>query len=64
VGGHRVPKVAETVLLEAMLCGVGLMEAAGQVFLDAGAPIEPITDGWTWTMREKAYRRMLWQRPG
>jgi hypothetical protein len=56
------PNVADVTVLEAKLCGVGLVNSAGQVLLCAGPPIEPIIDGWTWTMREKAYRRMLHQR--
>jgi len=58
------PAVAEAAVLEAKLCGVGLLGRSGEVLLRAGAPVDPITDGWTWTMREKAYRRMLRLRPG
>jgi hypothetical protein len=52
------PKVPEAAVLEAKLCGVGLMQA-GRVLLDADPPVGPLTDGWTWALREKAYRKML-----
>jgi hypothetical protein len=56
--------VAEAAVLEAKLCGVGLLAQSGEVLLSAGAPVESLTDGWTWAMREKVYRRMLRLRPG
>jgi len=56
------PEVADVTMLEAKLCGVGLVNGTGQVLLGAGPPMEPIIDGWTWLMREKAYRRVLQQR--
>jgi hypothetical protein len=56
--------VPEAAVLEAKLCGVGLVGCSGQVLLNASAPVEPITDGWTWMMREKTYREMLRLRPG
>jgi hypothetical protein len=56
--------VAEVTVLEAKLFGVGLMRQSGQILLDAEPPIDPVTDCWTWLLRERTYRRMLRQRPG
>jgi hypothetical protein len=46
------------VVLEAKLCGVGLLDAAGSVVL-AGEPPDAHADGWAWLLQEKAYGRWL-----
>src|SRR5262245_2278724 len=56
--------VPDVTVLEAKLFGVGLMRQSGQILLDAEPPIAPITDCWTWLLREKTYRRMLRPGPG
>jgi hypothetical protein len=53
------PRVPMAAILEAKLCGVGLMTQGGQVLLDAEPPVVPTVDGWTWLLQEKAYGRML-----
>jgi hypothetical protein len=49
-------------LLEAKLCGVGLIAGAGQIILPAERPAATVIDGWAWLLREKAYRRWLSER--
>jgi hypothetical protein len=44
--------------LEAKLCGVGLLDAAGGVVLE-GEPPAALADGWDWLLQEKAYGRWL-----
>lgn len=55
IAQHRV---REAVLLEAKLCGVGLLDSSGQVVLGSDQP-PPRTDRWVWMLQEKAYRRWL-----
>lgn len=50
---------SSNVLLEAKLCGVGLGDLNGSVFLEAERPECPAIDGWAWLLWEKAYRRWL-----
>jgi hypothetical protein len=45
-------------VLEAKLCGVGLLDPAGGVIL-AGEPPDVTLDGWAWLLREKVYGRWL-----
>jgi hypothetical protein len=49
----------EAVLLEAKLCGVGMVDLKGQVILSPEPPQCPAADGWAWLLGEKAYRRWL-----
>ncbi len=49
-------------LLEAKLCGVGLIAGAGQISLPAERPAGAVIDGWVWLLWEKAYRRWLSER--
>jgi len=49
----------EYVVMEAKLCGVGLLDRERHVLLRAEPPVVPVIDGWTWLFWEKAYRRWL-----
>lgn len=53
--------IADTVILEAKLFGVGVLDPRGQVVLSAAPPVLTTTDGWTWLLAEKAYGRWLRQ---
>jgi hypothetical protein len=53
-----IPDIA---VLEAKLCGVGLLTSHGRLILPAEPPMSATADGWTWLLAEKAYRRWLWQ---
>ncbi len=52
----------DAAVMEAKLCGVGLIEAEGGVILPAERPNLPVVDGWAWLLWEKAYRRWLKER--
>ena len=56
VAADRVP---DAVLLEAKLCGVGILAAGDQVVLPAAKPAGLTRDGWSWLLEEKVYRRWL-----
>ena len=51
----------DTAVLEAKLCGVGLVSPHGRVILSAEPPTLTTADGWTWLLAEKTYRRWLRQ---
>jgi hypothetical protein len=57
----RVPDAA---VLEAKLCGVGIVDPSHRVLLAAAKPVALTRDGWSWLLEEKAYRRWLSGRPG
>jgi len=59
VAADRVP---DAVLLEAKLCGVGILAASDQVVLPAAKPAALTRDGWSWLLEEKVYRRWLGER--
>jgi hypothetical protein len=61
VAADRVP---DAVLLEAKLCGVGILDADHQVLLPAAKPVALTRDRWSWLLEEKVYRRWLGGRPG
>jgi hypothetical protein len=61
VAADRVP---DAVLLEAKLCGVGILDAGYEVLLPAAKPVALTRDGWSWLLEEKVYRRWLGGRPG
>jgi hypothetical protein len=61
VAADRVP---DAVLLEAKLCGVGILDAGYEVLLPAAKPVALTRDGWSWPLEEKVYRRWLGGRPG
>jgi hypothetical protein len=60
VAADRVPDAA---LLEAKLCGVGILDADHKVLLPAAKPVALTRDGWSWLLEEKVYRRWLGGRP-
>jgi hypothetical protein len=55
--------VPDAVLLEAKLCGVGILGAGPRVVLPAEKPVTQTRDGWSWLLEEKTYRRWLSGRP-
>ena len=57
----RGTAMPDTAVLEAKLCGVGLLTLHGRVILLAEPPTSATADGWTWLLAEKAYRRWLRQ---
>jgi hypothetical protein len=59
VAAGRVP---DAVLLEAKLCGVGILAAGDQVVWPAAKPTALTRDGWSWLLEEKVYRRWLGER--
>ncbi len=59
-GRSRIPDAA---ILEAKLCGVGLVGPGGRVVIPAEPPTSHVFDGWAWGLREKAYR-WLCDNPG
>ena len=59
VAAGRVP---DAVLLEAKLCGVGILAAGAQVVLPAAEPTALTRNGWSWLLEEKVYRRWLGER--
>jgi hypothetical protein len=52
----RFPDAA---LLEAKLCGVGILDVNRRVLLPAEKPAGLTVDGWSWLLQEKTYRRGL-----
>lgn len=52
----------DAVVMEAKLCGVGLVGSEGDVLLAADQRDSPVVDGWAWLLWEKAYRRWLTER--
>jgi hypothetical protein len=50
---------SDSVVMEAKLCGVGLLDREGRVLLSGESPVHPVIDGWTWLLWEKSYRRWL-----
>jgi hypothetical protein len=56
VARDRVPDAA---VLEAKLCGVGILDRCGRVLLAGEVPAALTIDGWTWLLQEKTYRRWL-----
>jgi hypothetical protein len=49
----------DAAVMEAKLCGVGLLDQDGRVILPAERPTSDAVDGWAWLLWEKAYRRWL-----
>ena len=54
--GRCVPEAA---MLEAKLCGVGILGPGHRVLLGAENPAGLTRDGWSWLLEEKAYRCWL-----
>jgi hypothetical protein len=53
--------VPDSVVLAAKLCGVGILDARGQVLVAAEPPATVTLDGWAWLLQERTYRRWLSQ---
>ncbi len=53
----------DAMILEAKLCGVGLIDRENRVVLSAEQPTSKVIDGWAWLLWEKTYRRWLKERP-
>jgi len=57
----RIPDAA---VLEAKLCGVGIVDQHRRQLLAAEKPQGLTRDGWSWLLEEKAYRSWLSRRAG
>ena len=57
---HEVAQSEAAVVLEAKLCGVGILCPAGEV-LASEAPTTREMDSWGWMLREQVYRKWLSQ---
>src|SRR6476646_7032604 len=57
----RIPDAA---MLEAKLCGVGIVDQRRRQLLPAEKPEGLTRDGWSWLLEEKTYRRWLARRAG
>jgi len=57
----RIPAAA---MLEAKLCGVGIVDQRRRQLLPAEKPEGLTRDGWSWLLEEKTYRRWLTRRAG
>jgi hypothetical protein len=58
---NRMP---DATMLEAKVCGVGMLDPGHRVLLQAEKPVTLTRDGWSWLLEEKAYRRWLSAPPG
>ena len=56
-------RVPDATMLEAKLCGVGVVDPGHRVLLAAEKPVALTRDGWSWLLEEKAYRRWLSAQP-
>jgi hypothetical protein len=59
----KAQEAPDTVVMEAKLCGVGLLGQDGHVILAAEQPTSGGVDGWAWLLWEKTYRRWLKEQP-
>ena len=57
-------QVPDAVMLEAKLCGVGIVDRRLRQLLAAEEPRGLTRDGWSWLLEEKTYRRWLTRRAG
>jgi hypothetical protein len=55
-------RIPDATILEAKLCGVGILDRCDRVLLSAEKPISLTMDGWSWLLQEKVYRRWLTRR--
>jgi hypothetical protein len=51
--------IRQTAVLEAQLCGVGLLDHGGGVVLQAEPAQGRVVDGWSWLLLERTYRCWL-----
>jgi len=56
-------RVPDATMLEAKLCGVGVVDPGYRVLLAAEKPGALTRDGWSWLLEEKAYGRWLSRQP-
>jgi hypothetical protein len=56
-------RIPDATMLEAKLCGVGILVPGRIVLLQAEKPVDLTVDGWSWLLEEKTYRRWLIRRP-
>jgi hypothetical protein len=52
-------RIPDATILEAKLCGVGVLDWCGRVMLPAEKPVSLTMDGWSWLLQEKVYRRWI-----
>jgi hypothetical protein len=57
-------RIPDAVMLEAKLCGVGIVDQRRRLLLSAEKPEDLTKDGWSWLLEEKTYRRWLTRRAG
>jgi hypothetical protein len=57
-------RVPDATMLEAKLCGVGIVGPGHRALLAPAKPVALTRDGWSWLLEEKAYRRWLSGRSG
>jgi hypothetical protein len=57
-------RIPDAVMLEAKLCGVGIVDQRRRQLLSAEKPEDLTRDGWSWLLEEKTYRRWLTRRAG
>ena len=57
-------QVPDAAMLEAKLCGVGIIDQHRRQLLPAEKPEGLTKDGWSWLLEEKTYRRWLIRRAG
>jgi hypothetical protein len=60
----RPSRIPDAAMLEAKLCGVGIVDQRRRQLLAAEKPQGLTRDGWSWLLEEKAYRRWLTRRAG
>jgi hypothetical protein len=54
-------RVPDSAVLEAKLCGVGILDRSSRVLLAGEVAASLTIDGWTWLLQERTYRRWLSQ---
>ena len=57
-------RISDAAMLEAKLCGVGIIDQRRRQLLSAEKPKGLTRDGWSWLLEEKTYRRWLTRRAG
>ena len=57
-------RISDAAMLEAQLCGVGIVDQRRRQLRPAEKPEGLTRDGWSWLLEEKTYRRWLIRRAG
>lgn len=60
----RAGRIPDAAMLEAKLCGVGIVDQRRRQVLAAEKPEGLTRDGWSWLLEEKTYRSWLSRRAG